>query len=62
MLFSALEGCVEADFVDCAESVCADTELDPHILLYPVEFLAVQIHVKSAFCAAFGVGYIVSHL
>lgn len=62
MLFSTLEGCVEADFVDCAESVCADPELNPHILFYPVEFLAVQIHVKSAFCAAFGVGYIVSHL
>lgn len=58
--FSFFEGCVEADFVDCAESVSADAELDPHILLYPVEFLTVQIDFESAFCAALRVGYVVA--
>lgn len=62
MFFSAFECCVEADFVDSTESVSADAEFNPHVLLYPVEFFAVQIDVESAFCAAFGVRDIVSHL
>ena len=58
---SALESGVEADFVDGAESVCADAELNPHILLHPVELLGVEVYVEFAFGATFRVRDVVAH-
>lgn len=60
--FGFLKGGVEADLVDGAEGVGADAQFNPHVLLYPIEFLTVQVDIESAFGAALGVRHIVAHL
>ena len=45
---SLLESGVESDLVDGAERTGRESKLNPHILLYPVEFLCLQVYLELA--------------
>ena len=59
--FSLTDSGVETDLVDGAQCCAAQGQLYPHVLLYPIEFLRVQVYLELAFRAALRVGNVVAH-
>ena len=52
---------IQSYLVNGAQAGSGNIQANPHVLLYPIEFLAELIHFESAFRAPFRVRDVVPH-